>query len=43
MGIDTTGTETGTQGAIYNIESDYGSMTDQQKNDANAFAHSQGN
>jgi len=43
MGIDTSGTETGTIGAVYTISSDYGSMSDQQKDDANAYAHAIGN
>jgi hypothetical protein len=40
--IDTSGTQTGTMGAVYTVTSDYGSASDQQKDDMNAFAHASG-
>jgi hypothetical protein len=43
QGIDLTGAATGTIGGVYTINSDYGSMSDQQKDDANAFARNIGN
>lgn len=43
QGIDLTGTVTGAMGTVYTIASSYGDMTDQQKDDANAFAHQVGN
>ncbi len=43
QGIDITGGETGTMGNVYTINSSYGNMTDQQKDDANAYAHAIGN
>lgn len=41
--IDTSGTETGTVGGVYTVNSTYGQATDQQKDDMNAFAHAMGN
>lgn len=41
--IDTSGTETGTVGAVYTVNSTYGSASDQQKDDMNAFASAIGN
>jgi hypothetical protein len=41
--IDTTGNATGTIGNVYTINTGYGDMTDQQKDDANAYAHAIGN
>jgi hypothetical protein len=43
MGIDITGSETGTIGNVYTINSSYGSMSGQQQDDANAYAHAIGN
>lgn len=40
--IDTSGTETGTVGNVYTVNSSYGDATDQQKDDMNAFAHASG-
>jgi hypothetical protein len=40
--IDTTGTQTGTIGAVYTVNSTYGDATDQQQGDMNAFAHASG-
>jgi hypothetical protein len=37
--IDTTGTETGTVGAVYTVNSTYGAASSQQQDDMNAFAH----
>jgi hypothetical protein len=41
--IDLTGGVTGNVGGVYTINTPYGGMTDQQKDDANAFAHQIGN
>jgi len=41
--IDITGQATGTVGGVYTINSAYGDMSDQQKDDANAFARQIGN
>jgi len=43
MAIDTSGTETGTVGEVYTVNSTYGGASDQQKDDMNAFAHAMGN
>jgi hypothetical protein len=43
QGIDLTGMATGVVGSIYTIFSSYGSMSDQQKDDANAYARQIGN
>lgn len=43
QGIDLTGAVTGAVGTVYTIASNYGDMTDQQKDDANAYAHQIGN
>ena len=43
MAIDTTGTQTGTVGGTYVVNSTYGGASDQQKDDMNAFAHAMGN
>jgi len=40
--IDTSGTETGTVGNVYTVNSTYEDATDQQKDDMNAFAHASG-
>jgi len=40
--IDTSGTETGTVGNVYTVNSTYADATDQQKDDMNAFAHASG-
>jgi hypothetical protein len=37
--IDSTGDVTGTAGSVYTINQPYATMSDQQKDDANAFAH----
>jgi len=41
--IDTTGTETGTVGNVYTVNSSYGSASAQQQDDMNAYAHAIGN
>lgn len=41
--IDLTGAATGAIGTVYTIASNYGDMSDQQKDDANAYAHQVGN
>lgn len=41
--IDTSGTETGTVGNVYTVNSTYGAATDQQRDDMNAYAHAIGN
>lgn len=41
--IDMSGTETGTVGAVYTVNSSYASATDQQRDDMNAYAHAIGN
>lgn len=41
--IDTSGTETGTVGGVYTVNSTYGDASDQQKDDMNAYAHAIGN
>jgi hypothetical protein len=43
QGIDLTGAITGGVGNVYTINSDYGSMSGQQQDDANAYAHQIGN
>ena len=43
MAIDTSGTETGTVGGIYTVNSTYGSASDQQQGDMNAYANAVGN
>lgn len=43
QGVDLTGAVTGAVGTVYTIASNYGDMTDQQKDDANAYAHQIGN
>jgi hypothetical protein len=40
--IDTSGTQTGTMGAVYTVNSTYGAATGQQQDDMNAFAHASG-
>jgi len=40
--IDTTGTQNGTMGAVYTVNSTYGDASDQQQCDMNAFAHASG-
>jgi len=40
--IDVTGTQTGTVGGVYTVNSTYGQASDQQKDDMNAFAHATG-
>src|SRR5215471_20016840 len=42
MAIDTTGTETGTVGGVYTVNSTYGSASGQQQDDMNAFAQAMG-
>lgn len=41
--IDLTGEATGAVGSIYSIDATYANMTDQQKDNANAFARQIGN
>lgn len=43
QGIDLTGAITGAVGSVYTIDAPYGGMTDQQKDDANAYARQIGN
>ena len=43
MAIDTSGTETGTVGGTYTVNSTYGQASAQQQDDTNAFAHAMGN
>jgi len=40
--IDTSGTETGTVGQVYTVNSTYADATDQQRNDMNTFANASG-
>lgn len=40
--LDTSGGVTGIVGSVYTIAKNYGSMSDQEKDDANAFAHANG-
>jgi hypothetical protein len=40
--LDMTGTETGTMGAVYTVNSTYGEASGQQQDDMNAFAHASG-
>jgi hypothetical protein len=40
--IDTSGTQTGTVGAVYTVNSTYGGASGQQQDDMNAFAHASG-
>jgi len=41
--IDTSGTETGTVGQVYTVDSSYGDASSQQQDDMNAYAHAIGN
>ena len=40
--IDMSGTETGTVGQVYTVNSTYGDASSQQQDDMNAFAHASG-